>query len=1001
MAENYNYGGSGGFYRDWMYKRFDEVTGNLSAKYVAGVEQFMTFANSQPIVQSSRGKFHCPCSVCKNEKHIISGGRVSSHLFSQGFMLDYYVWYKHGEEMNMDIGTSTYTDRTYFSSNHEEVGNVVEDPYVDMVNDAFNFNVGYEDNYHHDDSYQNVEEPVRNYSNKFYDLLEGANNPLYDGCREGQSQLSLASRLMHNKAEYNMSEKLVDSVCEMFTDFLPEGNQATTSHYQTEKLMRNLGLPYHTIDVCQNNCMLFWKEDEKEDQCRFCGAQRWKPKDDRRRTKVPYSRMWYLPIGDRLKRMYQSHKTATTMRWHAEHQTNEGEMNHPSDAAEWRYFQELHPRFAEEPRNVYLGLCTDGFNQFGMSRNHSLWPVILTPYNLPPGMCMNTKYLFLTILNSRPNHPRGSLDVFLQPLIEELKELWSTGVDAYDVSLSQNFNLKAVLLWTIRDFPAYSMLSGWTTHGKLSCPVSMESTKSIYLPNGRKTCWKDLNLRHNIDVMHTEKNFLDNIMNTLLRVKGKSKDNIMSRMDIENFCSRPGLHIDSNGKAPFPAYSLTDEAKQSLFQRVKHDVRFPDDLENGKFSGMKSHGCHVFMERLLPFIFAELLDRNVHLALSGIGAFFRDLCSRTLQTSRVQILKENIVLIICNLEKILPPSFFDVMEHLLIHLPSEAELGGPVQYRWMYPFERFFKKLKGKVKNKRYAAGSIVESYINDEIAYFSEHYFADHIQTKSIMFEDCLTAKYPCLSEKELYARRAEEYHLWVKEYVTYWNTTSPFPTWVQEIVQGPLNKVKTWPMYFTRGYMFHTQNHGAGRKTCNYGVCVKGENYADSSDEADFYGTLTDIIELEYEGIVNLRITLFKCKWYDPKIERGTRRSHGGVVDVLSTRKYNKYEPFILGSQADQVCYIPYSYTKKPKNIWLNVLKVNPRENISGEYENNDPTLLQTENDDAVLLTTIENLVLENPVESLNPIILDYDVGDAEPEDEFRCNLSSSDEDEVEYEE
>ena len=41
----------------------------------------------------------------------------------------------------MDIGTS-YTDRTYFSENHEEVGNVVENPYVDMVNDAFNFNVG-------------------------------------------------------------------------------------------------------------------------------------------------------------------------------------------------------------------------------------------------------------------------------------------------------------------------------------------------------------------------------------------------------------------------------------------------------------------------------------------------------------------------------------------------------------------------------------------------------------------------------------------------------------------------------------------------------------------------------------------------------------------------------------------------------------------------------------------------------------------------------------------
>ena len=60
---------------------------------------------------------------------------------------------------------------------------------------------------------------------------------------------------------------------------------------------------------------------------------------------------------------------------------------------------------------------------------------------------------------------------------------------------------------------------------------------------------------------------------------------------------------------------------------MKYDIRFPDgyssdlascvDLDNGKFSGMKSHDCHVFMERILPFIFAGLLDRNVHLALSG------------------------------------------------------------------------------------------------------------------------------------------------------------------------------------------------------------------------------------------------------------------------------------------------------------------------------------------------------------------------------------------------
>ena len=48
----------------------------------------------------------------------------------------------------------------------------------------------------------------------------------------------------------------------------------------------------------------------------------------------------------------------------------------------------------------------------------------------------------------------------------------------------------------------------------------------------------------------------------------------------------------------------------------------------------------------------------------------------------------NIVKTICKLEMIFPPSFFDFMEHLPIFLPFEAKVGGLLQYRWMYSFER-------------------------------------------------------------------------------------------------------------------------------------------------------------------------------------------------------------------------------------------------------------------------------------------------------------------------
>lgn len=78
---------------------------------------------------------------------------------------------------------------------------------------------------------------------------------------------------------------------------------------------------------------------------------------------------------------------------------------------------------------------------------------------------------------------------------------------------------------------------------------------------------------------------------------------------------------------------------------------------------------------------------------------------------------------------------------------------------------------------------------------------------------------------------------------------------------------------MYFTRGYMFHTRAHGLTKKTMNYGVCVRGQNYSEASEEDDFYGTVENIIELEYPGFVNLKITLFYCEWYDHTWQRHSK--------------------------------------------------------------------------------------------------------------------------------
>ncbi|XP_010451293.2 PREDICTED: uncharacterized protein LOC104733414 [Camelina sativa] len=473
--------------REWMYNRIDPDTNHISKAFLEGVDQFIAFASNQSSAHNSGGRFLCPCIRCQNEKSF-HARTISSHLHSRGFTPGYYVWFEHGEDYNVvGEGTSSHygnVDYTWGGQSVEFDGGNGGNVFAGMVNDAFHGTTPFNQYHQHEhESGSHVHEEPTQDAKRFYDMLDAANNPIYDGCREGQSKLSLAARFMNNKVDHNLSETCMDSWAELFTEYLPEGNQATGSYYETESLMRKIGLPYHTFDVCIDNCMLFWKEDAKLEHCKFCGKPRFK--DTEGRNRIPFSRMWYLPITDRLKRMYQSEKTASAMRWHAEHDSEDGVMCHPSDAAEWKNFQYLHPTFAGETRNVYLGLCTDGFNPFGMSKHHSLWPIILTPYNLPPDMCMNSEYLFLTILNSGPNHPRASLDVFLQPLIDELKELWYNGVEAYDVLLDQNFNLKAALLWTISDFPLSLDMSN--SSGATSATANVQQRRRVVgVP---KTCW--------------------------------------------------------------------------------------------------------------------------------------------------------------------------------------------------------------------------------------------------------------------------------------------------------------------------------------------------------------------------------------------------------------------------------------------------------------------------------------------------------------------------------
>jgi hypothetical protein len=54
-------------------------------------------------------------------------------------------------------------------------------------------------------------------------------------------------------------------------------------------------------------------------------------------------------------------------------------------------------------------------------------------------------------------------------------------------------------------------------------------------------------------------------------------------------------------------------------------------------------------------------------------------------------LEKEIPMLVCKLEKIFSPGWFNTMQHLLVHIPYEAKVSGLVQYRWMYHIERTLK----------------------------------------------------------------------------------------------------------------------------------------------------------------------------------------------------------------------------------------------------------------------------------------------------------------------
>ncbi|CAL5208846.1 unnamed protein product [Lathyrus oleraceus] len=160
----------------------------------------------------------------------------------------------------------------------------------------------------------------------------------------------------------------------------------------------------------------FGTSDGALEEYNFCKSPRYQVRSKAincKQKRVAVKSLFYLSIIPRLKRMFASMHISSQMIWHHTNKESPGTMRYPSDGEVWKHFDQIHTDYVAEPRNVRLGLCSDGFIPYVqvLGSEYSCWPVIITPYNLPLEMCMIKPYMFLTCLIPGPSSPKVGIDV--------------------------------------------------------------------------------------------------------------------------------------------------------------------------------------------------------------------------------------------------------------------------------------------------------------------------------------------------------------------------------------------------------------------------------------------------------------------------------------------------------------------------------------------------------------------------------------------------------------
>lgn len=325
---------------------------------------------------------------------------------------------------------------------------------------------------------------------EYENLIKESVDPVYTGCHENRIQCGIV--LMSLASVYGVSDAFLSALLTYLAgSLLPRSNCLPRTAYELKRMIRKLGLQHRRIHCCPDGHVQYEGPNNGDlSSCPTCRKSRFIQGS----STIPAAVTRYFPLVPKLLRIYRCPKLSKLLEHHSTVPFDGRNMTSVAHSLQWREITRMFPEFANLSTHLRLALITDGVCPHShQNSTHSTWIVLVAVYNLPGWLTTKKFFLNLSLLIPGPRAPTSdTFDVYLRPLVVDLLRLWE-GVPAINMSRpsgDRSFTLKAILMWTVSDFPALGLVSGHVVKGYVACPVCGAQTCAEYSKHLKKMLYQ-------------------------------------------------------------------------------------------------------------------------------------------------------------------------------------------------------------------------------------------------------------------------------------------------------------------------------------------------------------------------------------------------------------------------------------------------------------------------------------------------------------------------------